>query len=91
MADPNWNDGFYYDGSPPHAGLKLARRKPPPPSPFSLPHCLLTVPDARGMCASPSWFLPVLTRNRNDNLPLGAGVGHPFRSAAASLPRLGVG
>jgi hypothetical protein len=29
MADPNWNDGFYYDGSPPHTGLKLARRKPP--------------------------------------------------------------
>jgi len=48
MADPNWNDGFYYDGSPPHAGLKLARRKPPPPSRFSLPHFLLTVPDARG-------------------------------------------
>lgn len=29
MADPNWNDGFYYEGSPPHTGLKLARRKHP--------------------------------------------------------------
>ena len=28
MADPNWNNGFYYDGLPPHIGLKLARRKP---------------------------------------------------------------
>ena len=27
MADPNWNNGFYYDGLPPHTGLKLARRK----------------------------------------------------------------
>lgn len=26
MADPNWNNGFYYDGLPPHAGMKLARR-----------------------------------------------------------------
>ena len=32
MADPNWNEGFYYDGSPPHTGLKLARRKLPNPS-----------------------------------------------------------
>jgi hypothetical protein len=32
MADPNWNEGFYYDGSPPHTGLKLARRKLPKPS-----------------------------------------------------------
>jgi homoserine acetyltransferase len=27
MSDPNWNGGFYYDRIPPHAGLKLARRK----------------------------------------------------------------
>ena len=27
MADPNWNKGFYYDGMPPHTGMKLARRK----------------------------------------------------------------
>lgn len=27
MADPNWNRGFYYDGVPPHNGMKLARRK----------------------------------------------------------------
>ena len=27
MADPNWNNGFYYDGLPPHAGMKLARRR----------------------------------------------------------------
>jgi len=26
MADPNWNNGFYYDGSPPHTGMKLARQ-----------------------------------------------------------------
>lgn len=26
MADPNWNNGFYYDGLPPHTGLKLARQ-----------------------------------------------------------------
>ncbi|KAI0298905.1 Alpha/Beta hydrolase protein [Russula brevipes] len=26
MADPNWNEGFYYDGLPPHTGLKLARQ-----------------------------------------------------------------
>lgn len=26
MADQNWNRGFYYDGSPPHTGMKLARR-----------------------------------------------------------------
>ncbi|KAG8936538.1 hypothetical protein FRC02_001504 [Tulasnella sp. 418] len=26
MADPNWNKGFYYDGSPPHTGMKLARQ-----------------------------------------------------------------
>ncbi|KAG6036926.1 hypothetical protein E4U41_005429 [Claviceps citrina] len=25
MMDPNWNRGFYYDGVPPHAGMKLAR------------------------------------------------------------------
>lgn len=27
MADPNWNNGFYYNGLPPHAGMKLARRE----------------------------------------------------------------
>ena len=27
MADPNWNKGFYYDGLPPHTGMKLARRE----------------------------------------------------------------
>ncbi|EIW82077.1 homoserine acetyltransferase [Coniophora puteana RWD-64-598 SS2] len=26
MADPNWNNGFYYDGVPPHIGMKLARQ-----------------------------------------------------------------
>lgn len=26
MSDPNWNRGFYYDGIPPHSGMKLARR-----------------------------------------------------------------
>lgn len=26
MADPNWNRGFYYDGIPPHEGMKLARQ-----------------------------------------------------------------
>ncbi|GJJ07297.1 hypothetical protein Clacol_001497 [Clathrus columnatus] len=26
MSDPNWNNGFYYDGLPPHAGMKLARQ-----------------------------------------------------------------
>ncbi|KIY69752.1 homoserine acetyltransferase [Cylindrobasidium torrendii FP15055 ss-10] len=26
MADPNWNNGFYYDAVPPHAGMKLARQ-----------------------------------------------------------------
>jgi homoserine O-acetyltransferase len=26
MADPNWNKGFYYDASPPHTGMKLARQ-----------------------------------------------------------------
>ncbi|KAA1127640.1 hypothetical protein PGTUg99_003857 [Puccinia graminis f. sp. tritici] len=26
MADPNWNNGFYYDSSPPHLGMKLARQ-----------------------------------------------------------------
>ncbi|KAF7374832.1 Homoserine o-acetyltransferase [Mycena sanguinolenta] len=25
MADPNWNNGFYYDAMPPHTGMKLAR------------------------------------------------------------------
>ncbi|KHO01347.1 homoserine O-acetyltransferase [Metarhizium album ARSEF 1941] len=25
MMDPSWNRGFYYDGVPPHAGMKLAR------------------------------------------------------------------
>jgi len=29
MADPNWNKGFYYDGMPPHTGMKLARRRIP--------------------------------------------------------------
>ena len=29
MADPNWNKGFYYDGLPPHTGMKLARRQLP--------------------------------------------------------------
>lgn len=28
MADPNWKNGFYYDGLPPHTGMKLARREP---------------------------------------------------------------
>lgn len=32
MADPNWNRGFYYDGVPPHNGMKLARRKSRQPS-----------------------------------------------------------
>ena len=27
MADPNWNRGNYYDGVPPHSGMKLARRE----------------------------------------------------------------
>lgn len=27
MADPNWKKGFYYDGLPPHTGMKLARRR----------------------------------------------------------------
>ena len=27
MADPNWNRGNYYDGVPPHNGMKLARRE----------------------------------------------------------------
>lgn len=27
MADPNWNNGFYYGGVPPHTGMKLARRE----------------------------------------------------------------
>lgn len=26
MADPNWNNGFYYESLPPHTGMKLARR-----------------------------------------------------------------
>ncbi|KAJ7228431.1 Alpha/Beta hydrolase protein [Mycena pura] len=26
MADPHWNNGFYYDGLPPHTGMKLARQ-----------------------------------------------------------------
>jgi len=26
MADPNWNSGFYYEGVPPHTGMKLARQ-----------------------------------------------------------------
>lgn len=26
MNDPNWNRGFYYDGVPPHTGMKLARQ-----------------------------------------------------------------
>ncbi|KAG9006606.1 hypothetical protein FRB94_000532 [Tulasnella sp. JGI-2019a] len=26
MADPNWNNGFYYDQAPPHTGMKLARQ-----------------------------------------------------------------
>ncbi|PHH66629.1 hypothetical protein CDD81_6466 [Ophiocordyceps australis] len=26
MMDPNWRRGFYYDGVPPHAGMKLARQ-----------------------------------------------------------------
>ncbi|KAJ7781000.1 Alpha/Beta hydrolase protein [Mycena metata] len=26
MADPNWNNGFYYDTVPPHTGMKLARQ-----------------------------------------------------------------
>ncbi|CAN6653623.1 hypothetical protein TRVA0_026S01860 [Trichomonascus vanleenenianus] len=25
MSDPNWKRGFYYDGVPPHVGMKLAR------------------------------------------------------------------
>lgn len=25
MMDPNWSRGFYYDGVPPHSGMKLAR------------------------------------------------------------------
>lgn len=26
MNDPNWNRGFYYDKTPPHTGMKLARQ-----------------------------------------------------------------
>ncbi|KAF8504204.1 Alpha/Beta hydrolase protein [Gautieria morchelliformis] len=26
MADPNWNNGFYYGALPPHTGMKLARQ-----------------------------------------------------------------
>src|ERR1700685_241378 len=25
MMEPNWSRGFYYDGVPPHTGMKLAR------------------------------------------------------------------
>jgi hypothetical protein len=38
MADPNWNNGFYYDGLPPHTGLKLARRELPFPFPTLGPY-----------------------------------------------------
>jgi homoserine acetyltransferase len=37
MADPNWNNGFYYDALPPHTGMKLARRQFPCP-----PHSYLS-------------------------------------------------
>lgn len=26
MSDPHWNRGFYYDGVPPHIGMKMARQ-----------------------------------------------------------------
>jgi len=47
MAEPNWNDGFYYDGSPPQTGLKLARREHPAAtsSPFPmLPTSVFLIP-----------------------------------------------
>ena len=40
MADPNWKNGFYYEGLPPHTGMKLARRT----SSSSLPKNHLTHP-----------------------------------------------
>ncbi|KAI9359993.1 homoserine O-acetyltransferase [Zopfochytrium polystomum] len=30
MTDPNWNRGFYYDGIPPHVGMKRANADSPP-------------------------------------------------------------
>ena len=45
MADPNWKNGFYYDGMPPHTGMKLARRTSPqsthctPPNASLLRNC----------------------------------------------------
>lgn len=40
MADPNWNNGFYYDALPPHTGMKLARRQCSSSSRSSRPHSL---------------------------------------------------
>lgn len=85
MADPNWNDGFYYDGSPPHTGLKLARREHPAASSFYFPILLTSVYPMFGRLLD----IPAhIYRDRHDNVPLRAGVGHPFWSAAASFPRV---
>lgn len=42
MADPNWNSGFYYDGLPPHTGMKLARRECQQPTSNIRPLAFLT-------------------------------------------------
>lgn len=66
MADPNWNNGFYYDGLPPHTGMKLARREYTPylfvPAYLKVSQKLRlspTVRDRNGISASAASFVPL--------------------------------
>ena len=70
MSDPNWNRGFYYDGVPPHAGMKLARRKRPGLGSIA-PFRLHTVPLVR------------VRRDCHDHVPIGTRVGATFREENA--------
>lgn len=85
MADPNWNRGFYYDGVPPHNGMKLARRKSQFPSHHTMNLCALLVlrfpvtysHDLDGR------MLTTHNRDRNDHLPIWTRVGTAIRTSDA--------
>jgi len=74
MADPNWNRGFYYDGVPPHNGMKLARRESVSNSCSHFSACLFKHTQLH-------WL--TRRRDRNDHLPLRPRMGAAFRSAHA--------
>lgn len=71
MADPNWSKGFYYDGLPPHTGMKLARRRGHIPL-RALPSALM---------------YPFLPRNRHYYVSIWARMGPSIRKKVETFKR----